>query len=83
MTNSQKKGLLLLVVVLAGGAAVYSFMNSGMLGPKEEVVGTLPQLSKQEEQAAATPDPAPPPAADAVRTGMDPADMEGNPKGKG
>lgn len=85
MTDSQKRGLLIGVVVVAGVAAAYSFYSSGILGPKLEVVGTLPQASKQQEKeaadrAAANSAPAPP-ANDAVRTGMDPADMEGNPKG--
>lgn len=84
MSNGQKRAILAVVVVVAGAAAVFSFFNSGMMGPKEEVVGSLPQLSKQQElEAAKAAEQSAPPADSAVRTGIDPADMEGNPKGKG
>lgn len=85
MNDIQKRWLLVGAVVIAGGAAIWSFYNSGVMGEKIEVVGTLPQASKQEEMDAANraAQNAAPPATDAVRTGQDPADVEGSRKGKG
>ncbi len=85
MSEAQKRGLVVGALVIAVTAAALSFYLSNS-GPKEEVVGTMPQLSKEQEQKAAEQAEAGThevPKNDAVRTGIDPADIEPNPKGKG